>query len=174
MYETKIKDLTLNLEDGRSFWFPETLSNGRASYIVFEWLVRELADLYKAKKSDHTDGEVLYEQKSYIDPISDTNNKNDLFACAPSSLQGPNNYGPTIKSLLDDGDYESAYEVCAERGYGLNDFYVFTNTGKFDVSVPFRFFIIPTDVLLQHLDKNDPRLVSRTTLLKLVTHTEPI
>jgi hypothetical protein len=174
MYETKIKDFTLNLEDGRSFWFPETLSNGRASYIVFEWLVRELAELYKAKKSDHTDGELLYEQKSYIDPLLDPKNKADLFPCAPSSVQGPNNYGPTIKSLLADGDYHMAYEICAEKGYGLNDFYVFTNTGQFDVSVPFRFFIIPTATLLEHLDDKDPRLVSRKTLLSLIVDTQSI
>jgi len=177
MYETKIKDFTLNLEDGRSFWFPETLSNGRSSYIAFEWLVRELAELYKAKttKNDHVDNvERLYEQKAYLDPSVDPKNTHDRFEVCPSSAQGMNNVGPTIKALLDDGDYHTAYEICVESGYGLNDFYVFTNTRQFDVSVPFRFFIVPTETLLEHLDKEDPRYISRSTLLSLITETKSI
>jgi hypothetical protein len=174
MYETKIKDFTLNLEDGRSFWFPETLSNGRVSYVAFECLVRALTELYKAKNSDHTDGELLYEQKGYVDPSLDPRGKDDLFNCAPSSCFGPNNYGPVIKALLEDGDYDGAYQVCATRGYSENDFYVFTNTGHFDVANKFSFFIIPTATLLEHLDSSDPRMVSRTTMLSLVTRTETI
>jgi hypothetical protein len=174
LYETKIKDFTLNLEDGRSFWFPETLSNGRVSYVVFECLVREFAELYKAKKSDHTDGDVLYEQKAYVDPVKDPKFKHSVIDCAPSSLQGPNNHGPTIKALLEDGDYHTALEICIEKGYGLNEFYVFTNTRKFDVSVPFRFFILPTEALLANLNKLDPRVVSRGVLLDLIESTEKI
>ena len=174
MYQTKIKGLLLVLEDGREFSYPEGLSNGRGSYLVFENFVRSLTDLTKAKKSDHTDGKVLYEQKAYFDPDLDPKGKEDLIAVCASSLQDMNNGGPAIKALLADGDYHSAYEVCFEKGYGLNEFYVLTNTRGFDASIPFRFFIVPTDILLQHLDKADPRFVSRKTLLDLVTHSESI
>ena len=52
MYEVQIESLKLNLKNGISYEFPDTLANGRANYILFEELVRALTGLRKTTGSD--------------------------------------------------------------------------------------------------------------------------
>lgn len=175
MYEIEIEKLSLVLKDGREFIFPEALANGRANYIIFENLVRNLALLYKTTGSDHQDDlKRQYEQKAYLDPVSDPEGKEDIFRCSSSNTFGANRYGKQIKAMLDDGDYDSAYELVCLEGYTKNDFYVFTNTSGYVVDHPFRFFIVPTVEVLRHLDAKDPRMISRSALLSLLTDTRTL
>lgn len=168
MYEINIDRLALVLADGSEKVFPEALASGRANYILFEELVREFAHLEKAKVSDHKDSTGrTYEQKAYEDPELYPKSK-DLFRCSSSSTFSANNDGPKIKKFLEDDDYASALELCKIKGYNKNDFYVFTNSGNFKVSVPFRYFIIPKETLISELDEKDPRLISKTTLFKMI------
>lgn len=173
LYEIEIEKLSLTLKDGREFIFPEALSNGRANYVLFENLVRNLSLLYKTTGSDHQDDlKRQYEQKAYVDPMSDPEGKEDLFRCSSSNTFGANRYGKQIKAMLDEGDYDSAYQLVCKEGYTKNDFYVFTNTAGYVVDYPFRFFILPTREVLRHLDKADPRMISRSALLSLLVDSQ--
>ena len=174
LYETTIAQVVVKLTDDRSFEFDEVLSNGRASYVIFENLVRELTGLVKATGSDHKDDlGRKYEQKAYPD-IDLWPRDKDLFRCSASSTFGANNNGPRIKRLLDDGDYEGALEICRETGYDKNDFYIFTNTSKFVPSVPFRFVCMTAQDVLANVDKDDPRLISRSMVLQSASRVQQI
>jgi hypothetical protein len=166
LYKCDIHSLKLQISGKREFEFPETLSNGRANYILFEELVRNLTGLTKSKNSDHVaeDG-TTYEQKAFYDSERFPSTKYNLFQTSASNTFGANNNGPKIKKLLVEGDYAQALEICKATGYDKNDFYLYTNTRKFKVNCMFRYFVVPTSVVLQNLDSNDPRLVSRDSLL---------
>ena len=145
---------------------PEALKNGRANYIIFEELIRKLTGFRKTKGSDHIDaGGRTYEQKSFVDEQLDP--VGDIFRTSSSSTFGANNHGPKVKAFLDSGDYSSAMQLCMETGYNKNDFYIYTNTGQYDVSVPFKYIIIPKNSVLNLLSKSDPRLISRREILEL-------
>lgn len=175
MYEVEIEKLSLTLKDGREFIFPEALSNGRANYVLFESLVRNLSILYKTAQSDHVDERMRkYEQKAYFDPVADPEGKEDLFRCSSSNTFGANRYGKEIKAMLDAGNYDDAYKLVCKHGYTKNDFYLFTNTAGYVVDYPFRFFILPTREVLRHLDQDDPRMISRTSLLNLLVDTQSL
>lgn len=146
------------------------LSNGRASYILFEELVRELSGLQKAKNSDHHDAlDRMYEQKAYADHLEFPHLKYDYFQTSASSTFPANNFGPKIKALLEAKNYDGALKICQETGYSKNDFYIYTNTSGFTLKSDFKYFIIPTENVLQNLHAGDPRLVSRSKLLALIT-----
>lgn len=168
MYEIKIDRLALILGDGSERVFPEALASGRANYMLFEALVRDFSGLVKTAGSDHKDSlDRTYEQKAYEDPEAYPKS-NDNFRCSSSSTFAANNHGPKVKKFLELGDYDAALKVCKETGYDKNDFYVFTNSGSFVASVPFRYFIIPKDDVVANLDSEDPRLISRSKLLSMV------
>lgn len=168
MYEVGVNRLALILSDGTEKTFPEALKNGRANYVIFESLVRDLAGLQDTTGSDHQDAEgKKYEQKSYVDPKL-ANGSSDLFHCCASSTFGPNNDGPRVKHFLDEGDYESALALCKLKGYSKNDYYIFTNSGHYSTEVPFRYFIIPTQELIENLSSEDPREVSLSKLLAMI------
>lgn len=171
LYEVEIDRLVLLLQDGREFSFPETLSNGRASYVLFESLVRELTGLAKTTGSDHIDDQGrTYEQKAYTDHELFPHGK-DLFQCSASSTFAANNRGPVINRLLEDGDYESALEICRETGYSKNDFYIFSNTRDYRPDVPFRFIVMTSESVVSMLDTTDPRMISRCAVLSTVKET---
>lgn len=168
MYEIRIEKLSLVLGDGTEKIFPDALASGRANYMLFEALVRDFAGLEKTTSSDHKDGAgKTYEQKAYEDPELYPKSK-DLFRCSSSSTFGANNDGPKVKALLSAGDYEGALELCKSKGFNKNDYYIFTNSGNYKTDVPFRYFIIPKDVLVENLDSEDPRLISKTRLFGMV------
>lgn len=168
LYQIKVDNLALKLGDGSELLFPSALSNGRVNYVLFEELVRHYAGLTKVTKSDHKDAAgKKYEQKSYKDAAAYPNSA-DLFQCAASNTFGANNNGPKIKKLLASGNYDSALEICKQTGYDHNDYYIFTNSGGFKPGMTFEYFIVPTETLLKHLDSEDPRVVSRSTMLGLI------
>ena len=174
LYEVGIDRLALILDDGTEKVFPEALSNGRANYILFEYLVRDLAGIKKTTGSDHKNSEGnKFEQKAFPD-FDLYPNADDLFRISASSTFGANNNGPKIKKLLEENDYAGALEICMTTGYGKNDFYILTNTSNFKPHVPFRYIILPTAELIAHLDKADPRMVSRSWVLNQVKQTVKI
>jgi hypothetical protein len=168
LYEINVDRLALILDDGSEKAFPQALKNGRANYIIFESLVREFAGLEPTTVSDHKDASgKTYEQKSYEDPALYPRSK-DLFRCSASSTFAANNNGPKIKKFLANNDYDSALQLCKDTGYDKNDFYIFTNSGKFIPTTPFRYFVIPTETLVSEIDLEDPRMISRTKLLSMI------
>ena len=168
MYEIGVDRLSLIMSDGSERSFPGALENGRVNYGVFEYLVRDLAGLEDTSGPDHQDEfGMIYEQKSYVDPENSTS-RSDLFHCSSSSTFPANNYGKTIKKFLDANDYESALELCKEKGYNKSEYYIFTNSGKYRNNVPFRYFIIPTKDLISNLSSEDPRKVSLSRLLGMI------
>ncbi|MDK3255605.1 hypothetical protein [Blastococcus capsensis] len=175
LYELDIDSLTLNLSSGPSLDVSATLSNGRASYILFQHLVARLSGLRENSEggsSDLIDDEGRgYEVKSYRDPELWPRPAFDLFHTSASSTFGPNNHGPRIKQLLDLGDYAQALEMCRLSGFDKNDFYIYTNTSGYAASIPFRYFVIPTETVLASLSKIDPRKISRTALLDMLAST---
>lgn len=172
LYECSIRGLTLHLEK-REIDMTFILENGRANYILFENLVGMLTGLSQNSqggKADLRDSSGLqYEVKSYPDHETYPAEKFDLFHTAASSTFGPNNKGPLVKRLLDQGDHESALEVCKEAGYNHTDFFVYTNTSKFKPSSPFRYTVVSKNKVLSLLEGHDPRLISRKRILGLCT-----
>ncbi|MCW2633646.1 MAG: hypothetical protein JWQ99_13 [Blastococcus sp.] len=175
LYELDIDSLTLNLSTGPSLDVTATLSNGRASYILFQHLVSRLSGLRENSEggsSDLIDHEGRgYEVKSYRDPELWPKPAADWFHTGASSTFGPNNHGPRIKKLLDAGDYAQALEICKLSGFDKNAFYIYTNTSGYDASIPFRYFVIPTETVLATVSKSDPRRISRRALLAMLTDT---
>lgn len=105
LFQCDILSLKLQISGGREFEFPETLSNGRANYILFEELIRNLTGLTKTSQSDHVsvDG-AIFEQKAFFDLFRFPSEKEfDLFQTSASSTFGANNNGPIIKGLLSEG-----------------------------------------------------------------------
>ncbi len=175
LYELDIHSLTLNLATGPSLDVTGTLTNGRASYILFQHLVANLSGL--GEFSEGGDSDLVdeagrgYEVKSYRDPELWPRTTWDLFHTSASSTFGPNNHGPRIKQLLREGAYDEALDICMRSGYDKNAFYVYTNTGGFVPEIPFRYFIVPTQTVLDTLSRADPRQISRRSLLALLTDT---
>lgn len=171
LYEAQVTSLSLGV-GGAEVDMTPALTNGRSSYIIFEMLVRQLCGLAPAAGSDHVDATGrLYEQKSFVDAANDPTNLYDLFHTAASSTFGANNKGPVVKALLAADDYAGALQVCKDTGYSKNDFYIYTNTGRFTPSVPLRFIIVKAGDVLANLDASDPRLLSRNKLLGMVKKT---
>ena len=166
LYSLEITGLSLELNAGGSIPMLEALKNGRANYIIFEELVRKLTGLVKTSGSDHEDSQgSKYEQKSYVDYAIDSSK--EFFQTSSSSTFPANRYGKEIKELLEGGNYEKAKKLCECTGYSKNNFYIYTNTGQYDPSVPFKYIIVPRELVLKHLSKSDPRLISRSEVLAL-------
>ena len=170
MYELQIDSLVLKLGNGTELSFPQTLSNGRANYILFEELVRNITALKKTTQSDHAGLEgKTYEQKAYHDHEKYPGDSKDWFQTSASSTFGANNNGKNgVDRLLKEGDYKGALAICRETGYDKNDFYIYTNTRGFAVDIPLRYFVVPKTVVLGSLSPIDPRLISRQELLSQI------
>lgn len=167
LYEIGVKRLVLQLSSGVDLIMDKALANGRANYVIFEETIRHFTGLLATTGSDHKDSAgKTYEQKSYPDAELHPGSP-DLFRISSSSTFAANNYGPKVKALLESGDYDSALELCKTTGYNKNDFYIFTNTGGFRPNSMLRYIILPKAEVLEHLDSEDPRLISRSTVLGL-------
>jgi hypothetical protein len=169
LYEVKLKGLVLEIDHGAKFDATHLLANGRANYILFENFIAQCAGLSPNSQGGASDlcddlGRG-YEVKSYRDPESFPGTRNDMFHTAASSTFGPNNHGPTIKRLLQSGNYAEALEICRESGFDKNDFYIYVNSAQYDVSIPLRYMILPTSEVLSLLSSDDPRLISRAEIL---------
>ena len=173
-YSIGLQEVNVGFTGGSTCPVPEVLSNGRASYVIFETLVRFLTGLRKTTRSDHVgpDGST-YEQKAYVDEENfdapSSARRTDFFQTSASSTFGANNNGPIIKRFLESGDYGAALQICKDTGYSKNDFYIYTNTRGFSPVIPFRYVIIPTQEVLANLSTEDPRQISRAAVLSLVT-----
>jgi hypothetical protein len=170
LYEVNLKSLDLKFENDQYLPMAEALESGRANYIIFEHLVRAITGLQVGTGCDHfDDAQQRYEQKAYSDP-SFFPSSEDFFQVSPSSTFPANNYGPKIKQLLQDGNYQGALHICrtVENGYDSNDFYVLTNTANYRLKFPFRYFVISTVDLLKHLSPIDPRKVLKKSLLSVL------
>jgi hypothetical protein len=170
LYEVKIESLQLTLSSGPKLEFPEMFANGRASYVMFEQLVRYLTGLEKSKGSDHQLSQnARCEQKAFSDIELYPKTTSDYFQTSASSTFPANNFGPTIKKLLESNDYQGALRICKETGYNHNDFYIYTNTKGFKNEVPFRYVVVPTSFILSNLNPLDPREISRKAFLGKIT-----
>lgn len=168
MYELGIDRLSLHLKNGEEKVFPDALANGRANYIIFESLIRDVVGLHKTHVSDHVDDAGRnYEQKAYKDPEIHPRDK-DLFRISSSNTFGANNLGPKVNTLVKQGRYKEALAIVTENGYDKNEFYILTNTGGFEPTIPLRFFIVPTEIIMTHLDLVDPRMVSKQKLFRIL------
>jgi hypothetical protein len=172
LYELPIASLTLTTKSGTSIEMNEGLSNGRASYVLFQSLVARCTGLVEGSEGAASDLSEGHEVKAYYD--HELYPESDDFQTSASSTFGANNKGPTIKRLLGAGDYQSALKICIETGYQKNQAYVYTNTRKYIAEVPFRYIIVPKDDVLEMLSKEDPRLISRDAILKKITKTVQI
>ena len=170
LYEVKIESLQLTLSSGPKLEFPEMFANGRASYVMFEQLVRYLTGLEKSKGSDHQLSQnARCEKKEFSDIELYPKTTSDYFQTSASSTFPANNFGPTIKKLLESNDYQGALRICKETGYNHNDFYIYTNTKGFKNEVPFRYVVVPTSFILSNLNPLDPREISRKAFLGKIT-----
>lgn len=173
LYEIDLKSLKLEFGNGTELNVSHLLSNGRANYILFENLISTFSGIganSQGGKSDLRDvAGFNYEVKSYQDVVANPSSKVDLFHTASSSTFGANNHGPTIKKFLDVGKYREALELCMEKGFDKNDFYVYVNSAQYQISIALSYVIVPKAKVLQLLSKSDPRLISRRDVLELVT-----
>jgi len=176
LYEGSLEKLTLRAFES-DIDVTDTLSNGRSSYILFQKLVSIVVGLDANSEGGDSDlaGSLgKYEVKAFHDVELHPAPKYDLFHTSASSTFPPNNRGPQIKSLLADGHYSGALDICKQTGYDKNDFYIYTNTSDFVSTVPFRFLILPTKKVLQLLSSDDPRLISRKAILSQCTEVRRI
>jgi hypothetical protein len=168
LYEVELSGLTLGLGSGRELDVTSTLSNGRASYLVFQLLVAELCGL--ATRGEGAGSDLIdaagsgFEVKSYRDPQHWPQDRYDWFHTAASATFPANNLGPRIKALLEQGDRPGALAECVRTGYAHNDFYIYTNTSGWVPGLPLRFMLAPTTEVRAQLG-DDPRLISRRALL---------
>ncbi len=173
LYEVDLQSLKLGFGNGSELDVSHLLSNGRANYIIFEYLISTFSGIganSQGAKSDLRDiAGYNYEVKSYQDVTAHPSPKVDLFHTASSSTFGANNHGPTVKKLIDAGMYREALQICREKGYDKNDFYVYINSAQYRIGVALSYVIIPKQDVLRLLSKSDPRLISRRDILGLVT-----
>lgn len=173
LYEVDLKSLKLGFGNGSELDVSQLLSNGRANYIIFEHLISTFSGIEANSQGGKSDlrnaAGYNYEVKSYQDVVANPLPKADLFHTASSSTFGANNHGPAVKKLLDAGKYPEALQLCMEKGYDKNDFYVYINSAQYQISIALSYVIIPKQDVLRLLSKSDPRLISRRDVLDLVT-----
>jgi hypothetical protein len=103
--------------------------------------------------------------KSYHDP--ENHPRKDEIHCGPSSVFANNSSAKAYKDYRSRGDYKGALRMCYEKGYGKNDYYLFTNTAGYSPDQEhFRYIIIHRDDLVKIVHPDDPAKVSRETLLR--------
>lgn len=166
--------LTINPWSGTEVDVSHLLTSGRTNYALFQHLTAlatGLVDGSEGAASDLLDPQsgAGYEVKAFYDKghYPTTTRKHEVIHTAASSTFGPNNRGPVIKQLLQQDRYEDALQLCIETGYGLNDFYIYTNTRGFQPGQRFTYLILPTETVIANLSPKDPRVIERTTLLAL-------
>ena len=112
LYSISLKNLLLTTDDGSVLDVTFALSHGRASYVIFEHLVRKVTGLNRGSKFiDHEDlNGFKYEQKSYKDPKSFKRSKGNIHTAA-STVFANNSRAKEVKDAIDSGDYERALQV---------------------------------------------------------------
>lgn len=170
LYEVEIKFVLRALDvKGAVISLDAILKNGRGSYLIFQAVASHYAGLVagtEGKGSDLVEEDTGegYEVKSYPDP--DNYPRKDEIHCGPSSVFANNSSASTYKKLLKEGDYKGALRLCHEKGYGKNDYYLFTNTAGYAPEQKyFRYLIIHRDDLVKIVEPKDPAKLSRVKLL---------
>ena len=171
LYQLPIGKLLLTIGDNFGWDITRALRNGRSSYTLFEDLVGFCTGL--AAGSRGTDLAEGYEVKSFQDEELHPKSA-DWFHTAASTTGYGNKRDGEISSLVAAGNYKAALKRCGELGYDKNKAYIYTNTGGFLPTIPFRYVIVPKSEVLRLLSKDDPRLISRRAILSLVKRTETI
>ena len=165
LYEIPIKSLELTYGTKKRMDLLSTLSNGRGSYLVFEALIRELTGLVQGKKADHVNAKgKLFEQKSFVDLENKPRSQGKIHTGA-SALFANNSGARAYKELLKNHDYLEAMETCKKLGYASNAFYIYTNTGEFNVKVPFRFITVESKWVIDNVEMDNPAILMRKKLL---------
>lgn len=179
IYQGRIESLQLNAFNA-GIDASSTLRNGRSNYVLFQGIIaivtgltvsaeynrgRPPASKVKGDLVDAATGD-SYEVKSFRDESIATTSE-DKFHTAASSLFASNSGSGPVKDALARGDYAAALEICKDKSYSHNDFYIYTNTGGFRAPGIFRFVILATETVLTLLDKTDPRLISRNAIFEL-------
>lgn len=172
LYEIDLKRLKVQFGNASELDVTHLLSNGRANYILFENLISTFSGIGPNSQGGKSDLRDLagynYEVKSYQDVVANPSPKADFFHTSSSSTFGANNHGPAVKKMLEKGNYREALQLCREKGYDKNDFYVYVNSAQYQISSPLSYVIIPKHDVLRLLSKSDPRLISRRDVLNLV------
>jgi hypothetical protein len=170
LYEVEIKFILQALDaKGGVIDLGAILKNGRGSYLMFQAIASHYAGLSggtEGKGSDlvEEDSGEGYEVKSYPDP--EDHPKKDEVHCGPSGVFANNSGAAPYKKCLKEEDYKGALKICFEKGYGKNDYYLFTNTAAFSPKQKhFRYLVIHRDDLVRIVEKEDPAKVSRAALL---------
>lgn len=173
LYEIELKSLKWEFANGSELDVSRLLSNGRANYILVEDLISTFSGIganSQGGKSDLRDvAGYNYEVKSYQDVVAHPAPEKDLFHTASSSTFSANNHGPAVNQMLKEGKYSEALQLCKEKGYDKNDFYVYVNSAQYQISIALSYVIVPKSDVLRLLSKSDPRLISRRDVLDLVT-----
>ena len=173
LYEIELKSLKWEFGDGSELDVSHLLSNGRANYILVENLISTFSGVAansQGGKSDLRDvAGYNYEVKSYQDVVANPSPDADMFHTSSSSTFGANNHGPVVKKMLNAGQYREALQLCMEKGYDKNDFYVYVNSAQYRLDIALSYVIVPKSDVLRLLSKSDPRLISRRDVLGLVT-----
>lgn len=165
LYEIPIRSLELTFGTKKRLDLLSTLSNGRGSYLVFEALIRELTGLVQGKKADHANGQgKLFEQKSFVDLDNKPRNQGKIHTGA-SALFANNSGARAYKELLKNHDYVEAMKTCKKLGYASNSFYIYTNTGEYNVKVPFRFITVESKWVIDNVERDNPAILMRKKLL---------
>jgi hypothetical protein len=173
LYELAIDELTLKV-GGVGWDISYLLENGRTNYGIFQALVGAAAGLMPGSEGGKSDLSEGHEVKAYRDPELYPASRYDLFHTAGSSAFGPNNNGPKVKEMLNKKDYAGALALCRSTGYDKNAAYIYTNTGGYSKTVPFRYIIVPTDIVIRLLSDKDPRKISRRDILSLASRKEQV
>ena len=170
LYEAEIKFVLRALDaKGGAISLDAILKNGRGSYLIFQAVASHYAGLVagtEGKGSDlvEEDSGDGYEVKSYPDP--ENHPKKDEIHCGPSSVFANNSSARAYKKFLSDSDFKGALQMCHEKGYGKNDYYLFTNTAAYAPEQKhFRYLIIHRDELVKIVEPMDPAKLSRDKLL---------
>ena len=159
----ELKEASLDQSSIHARCLKKMFGNGRASYVYYEEILREIFQMGQGIGSDHRTSRGVIEQKSYEDPA---NRKKDYEFYTGASCTFPaNNYGKTVGQALRDGNYSQALQIVKETGFNKNDFYVYTNTGKMVLGRSLSAIFLKTSDVLSLISHTDPRKISRQSVL---------
>ena len=85
-----------------------------------------------------------------------------------SGLFANNSGAKAYKELLKNQDYVEAMRTCKNLGYASNSFYIYTNTGEYNISVPFRFITVESKWVIKNVEKENPAILKREKLLNSI------
>jgi hypothetical protein len=173
LYSCQIDSLTVNV-GGVPIDVTDTMKNGRTNYQITENIVCKFFNLNKGIGVDLVDyAGNKYEIKAFLDSDAypGDGKREDRIHTAASSAFKANNNGPTISRLVKNDNYGEALSICDKLSYNKIDYFIYTNTRQFKASQPLKIMFFEKEYVMDRLDPEDPRLISRRTLLNSCTGT---